>query len=144
MPRKAQLPPVCLSRKTACDAGGQAMDKLYSFNFESRTWSMRHCKRLLPSWTFGHAVRRKRSIFAYGSVQGDFGTLEVQFSLTLQTEGYSRCNSLSPQQDLSHAWLLQMRHPCMWQHADTFGYLHILSRIMSQLLKCSFMQGCLC
>ena len=53
------------------------MDKLYSFNFESRTWSMRHCKRLLPSWTFGHAVRRKRSIFAYGSVQGDFGTLEV-------------------------------------------------------------------
>ena len=53
------------------------MDKLYSFNFESRTWTMRHCKRLLPSWTFGHAVRRKRSIFAYGSVQGDFGTLEV-------------------------------------------------------------------
>ena len=54
------------------------MDKLYCFSFESRTWSMRHCKRLLPSWTFGHAVRRKRSIFAYGSVQGDFGHLEVQ------------------------------------------------------------------
>lgn len=53
------------------------MDKLYCFNFESRTWSTRHCKKLLPSWTFGHAVRRKRTIFAYGSVQGDFGHLEV-------------------------------------------------------------------
>ena len=62
------------------------MDKLYSFNFESRTWTMRHCKRLLPSWTFGHAVRRKRSIFAYGSVQGDFGTLEVHQSYKLSRQ----------------------------------------------------------
>ncbi|CAK0782930.1 hypothetical protein CVIRNUC_006125 [Coccomyxa viridis] len=72
--------------------GGQAMDKLYSFNFESRTWSMRHCKRLLPSWTFGHAVRRKRSIFAYGSVQGDFGTLEVR-QLDLATLEWSRVDT---------------------------------------------------
>lgn len=53
------------------------MDKIYSFSFESRTWTTKQCRKLLPPWTFGHAIRRKRSIFAFGSTQGEFGLLEV-------------------------------------------------------------------
>ena len=77
------------------------MDKLYSFNFDSRTWSMRHCKRLLPSWTFGHAVRRKRSIFAYGSVQGDFGTLEVHYLFEHLDRRLQRMQQSQPTADSS-------------------------------------------
>ena len=54
------------------------MDKLFSFSFESRTWTTKLCRKVLPSWTFGHAVRRKRSIFAFGSTQGEFGSIEVR------------------------------------------------------------------
>ena len=92
------------------------MDKLYCFNFDSRTWSMRHCKRLLPSWTFGHAVRRKRSIFAYGSVQGDFGHLEVE--APQYPDGVcSGC--FSPRTAECHAHRPQTQHVCIWQHPDT-------------------------
>ena len=53
------------------------MDKIYAFSFESRAWTTKQCRKLLPPWTFGHAIRRKRSIFAFGSTQGEFGLLEV-------------------------------------------------------------------
>ncbi len=53
------------------------MDKVYSFSFESRAWTIKQCRKVLPPWTFGHAIRRKRSIFAFGSTQGEFGLLEV-------------------------------------------------------------------
>lgn len=55
------------------------MDRLYSFTFDSRTWSTKQCRKMLEPWTFGHAVRRKRSLFAFGSAQGEFGSLEVRF-----------------------------------------------------------------
>ena len=58
-------------------AGGQSMERLYSFSFESRTWTSRQCRKLLEPWAFGHAARRKRSLFAYGSAQGESGALEV-------------------------------------------------------------------
>ena len=54
------------------------MDRLYSFTFDSRTWSTKQCRNMLEPWTFGHAVRRKRSLFAFGSAQGEFGSLEVR------------------------------------------------------------------
>lgn len=53
------------------------MDKAFFFDFESRTWSSRACKDVLPSWSFGHATKRGRSIFAVGSPRGEIGTLEV-------------------------------------------------------------------
>ena len=53
------------------------MDRVFFFEFESRAWSCRMCAELLPPWTFGHATKRGRSIFAFGSSQGDTGTLEV-------------------------------------------------------------------
>lgn len=58
-------------------AGGPNMDKVFFFEFESRTWSARPCKDVLPSWSFGHATKRGRSIFALGSPRGETGTLEV-------------------------------------------------------------------
>ena len=53
------------------------MDKAFFFDFESRTWSSRACKDVLPSWSFGHATKRGRSIFAIGSPRGETSTLEV-------------------------------------------------------------------
>ena len=58
-------------------AGGPVMDRMFFFDFDSRTWSCRMCACLLPAWTFGHATKRGRSIFAFGSAQGETGTLEV-------------------------------------------------------------------
>jgi hypothetical protein len=54
------------------------MDRVFFFDFESRTWSSRMCKDVLPSWVFGHATKRGRSIFAFGSPRGESGTLEVR------------------------------------------------------------------
>ena len=54
------------------------MDKLYSFSFESRTWTTKQCRTLLPPWTFGRAVRQQSRLFAFGSTQGEFGSLEVR------------------------------------------------------------------
>ena len=53
------------------------MDKVFFFSFESRTWSVKQCRKVLPPWTYGRAVRRKRSVFAFGSMEGEFGDLEV-------------------------------------------------------------------
>ena len=54
------------------------MDRVYFFDFDSRAWSCRMCTELLPPWTFGHATKRGRSIYAFGSPQGETGTLEVR------------------------------------------------------------------
>ncbi len=59
------------------------MDKLHSFTFESRTWCTKQCRKVLEPWTFGHAVRRKRSVFAFGSTQGEFGSLEVILTIAV-------------------------------------------------------------
>jgi hypothetical protein len=53
------------------------MDRVFFFDFDSRAWSCRMCAGLLPPWTFGHATKRGRSVFAFGSAQGEAGTLEV-------------------------------------------------------------------
>ncbi len=53
------------------------MDKVFFFEFESRQWSSRTCKDVLPQWSFGHATKRGRSVFTVGSPRGETGTLEV-------------------------------------------------------------------
>lgn len=53
------------------------MDRVFFFDFDSRTWSSRATKDNLPGWTFAHATKRGRCVFALGSVQGETGTLEV-------------------------------------------------------------------
>ncbi len=53
------------------------MDKVFFFEFESRQWTSRSCKDVLPQWLFGHATKRGRSVFAVGSPRGETGTLEV-------------------------------------------------------------------
>ena len=43
------------------------MDKIYKFDFETRTWTKRTCMGGLDTWTFGHAAKRGTSIFALGT-----------------------------------------------------------------------------
>lgn len=76
------------------------MDRVFFFDFESRTWSQRMCKDVLPTWLFGHATKRGRSIFAFGSSRGESGTLEVKHPHTsiapgqdLAVEYYTGCTS---------------------------------------------------
>ncbi len=58
-------------------AGGPSNDRVFFFDFESRQWSQRMCKDVLPGWLFSHATKRGRSIFAFGSSRGENGLLEV-------------------------------------------------------------------
>ena len=44
------------------------MDALHVFDFEHRTWSKRACNGGHETWTFGHAVKRGRSLFALGTL----------------------------------------------------------------------------
>ena len=55
------------------------MDRVFFFDFDSRAWSSRPTRDNLPGWTFAHATKRGRCVFALGSVQGEMGTLEVGF-----------------------------------------------------------------
>ncbi|CAL8470672.1 g10214 [Coccomyxa elongata] len=72
--------------------GGPTMDKVFFFEFESRQWSSRTCKDVLPQWSFGHATKRGRSVFAVGSPRGETGTLEVR-ELDLATLRWRRVDA---------------------------------------------------
>lgn len=43
------------------------MHRIWFFDFESRMWSTRLTTGGRNDWTFGHAVRRSRYMYAYGT-----------------------------------------------------------------------------
>lgn len=50
------------------------MDALYIFSFESQTWQKRACHGGHESWTFGHAARRGKFLYAFGTRRVADGT----------------------------------------------------------------------
>lgn len=50
----------------AC-AGGPQMQRVWFFDFEARQWSSRLTSGGRTDWTFGHAIRRSRYMYAYGT-----------------------------------------------------------------------------
>lgn len=82
------------------------MDRVFLFDFDSRTWSCRMCKNVQPQWTFGHAVKRGRSIFAFGSPAGDAGTLEVRALLPMMSGHNWPCLD----EQTGYAWQEQLEH----------------------------------
>lgn len=55
------------------------MEKVWFFDFETRTWSSKNCTGGLQSWSFGHAHKRGKHLLAYGttSASQSQGFLEV-------------------------------------------------------------------
>lgn len=59
------------------------MEKIWFFDFETRTWSSKSCIGGLSSWSFGHAHKRGKHLLAYGmsSPTQAHGSLEVTIQL---------------------------------------------------------------
>lgn len=45
------------------------MERIWFFDFETRTWSSRITSGGREKWTFGHAIKRGRYMYAYGTHQ---------------------------------------------------------------------------
>ena len=59
------------------------MEKVWFFDFETRTWSNKSCTGGLQSWSFGHAHKRGKHLLAYGATslsQNQGSSLEVSYS----------------------------------------------------------------
>ncbi|DBB04815.1 TPA: hypothetical protein ACH3X3_010105 [Trebouxia sp. C0006] len=50
--------------------GGPQMQRIWFFDFESRQWSSRLTSGGRNDWTFGHAIRRSKYMYAYGTHHG--------------------------------------------------------------------------
>ena len=48
-------------------SGGPYMDRIWFFDFDTRTWSSRITSGGRDKWTFGHAIKRGRYMYAYGT-----------------------------------------------------------------------------
>lgn len=46
------------------------MQRIWFFDFESRQWSSRLTSGGRNDWTFGHAIRRSKYMYAYGTHHG--------------------------------------------------------------------------
>ena len=54
-------------RTCVLHSGGPQMKQIWFFEFESRQWSCKHTTGGKDNWTFGHAIRRSRYMYAYGT-----------------------------------------------------------------------------
>ena len=72
-----------------CTPGGPQMEKIWFFEFETRTWTTRTCTGGLPSWSFGHAIKRGKHLLAYGTTSPaqSQGFLEVLLCSALLPAG---------------------------------------------------------
>ena len=46
------------------------MQRIWFFDFEARQWSSRLTSGGRNDWTFGHAIRRSKYMYAYGTHHG--------------------------------------------------------------------------
>ena len=59
------------------------MEKVYFFDFETRVWSHKLCTGGHSTWSFGHAHKRGKFLYAYGTPvpSTEEGNLEVRCTL---------------------------------------------------------------
>ncbi|KAK9787629.1 hypothetical protein WJX73_006766 [Symbiochloris irregularis] len=72
--------------------GGQHMNIMHIFNFQSRSWSKKELQGGHESWTFSHAAKRERSLYAFGvQAISETGPTPVEmWELKLSTHTWAR------------------------------------------------------
>ena len=66
-PQACALTHVPLHKCPCTCAGGPQMQRIWFFEFETRTWSSRTTTGGSTDWTFGHAIKRGRHMYVYGT-----------------------------------------------------------------------------
>lgn len=66
------------------------MERIWFFDFETRTWSSRITSGGREKWTFGHAIKRGRYMYAYGTHQ--LSSQEESSVAVRQLHPYTACD----------------------------------------------------